>query len=116
MKTYLINHLRIPGDVPNPSALDYLDQVEATVAPYKGKWLAMGPVTVIEGTWLGAVVLMEFPSREQAEDWYNSAAYQKILPLRVHSAISDIALIDELPEAFTVKAYAANVRCKIAGG
>jgi uncharacterized protein (DUF1330 family) len=110
MKTYLINHLRIPGDVPNLSALDYLDQVEATVAPYGGKWLAMGPVTVTEGTWPGAVVLMEFPSREQADNWYNSAAYQKILPLRVNSAISDIVLIDELPEGFTVKAYAADIR------
>ena len=116
MKTYLINHLRIPGDLPNSSALDYLDQVEATVAPYRGKWLAMGPVTVTEGTWPGEVVLMEFPSREEAENWYNSAAYQKILPLRVHSAISDMVLIDELPEDFIVKAYAADVRRKIAGG
>ncbi|SON55269.1 hypothetical protein HDIA_1728 [Hartmannibacter diazotrophicus] len=116
MSTYLINHLRIPGDVPNLSALDYLDQVEATVAPYGGKWLAMGPATVTEGTWPGAVVLMEFPSREQADNWYNSAAYQKILPLRVNSAISDIVLIDELPEGFTVKAYAADVRRQITGG
>jgi uncharacterized protein (DUF1330 family) len=116
MKTYLINHLRIPGDVPNLSALDYLDQVEATVAPYKGKWLAMGPGTVTEGTWPGAVVLMEFPSREQADNWYNSAGYQKVLPLRVHSAISDIVLIDELPEGFTIKAYSADVRSQITGG
>jgi uncharacterized protein (DUF1330 family) len=116
MKTYLINHLRIPGDVPNLSALHYLDQVEATVAPYGGKWLAMGPVTVTEGTWPGAVVLMEFPSREQVDNWYNSAAYQKILPLRLHSAISDIVLIDELPEGFTVKAYAADIRRQVTGG
>lgn len=116
MKTYLINHLRIPGDVPNLSALEYLDQVEATVAPYGGKWLAMGPVTVIEGSWSGAVVLMEFPSRGQAENWYNSPAYKKILPLRVNNAISDMVLIDELPEGFTVKAYAADVRRQLTGG
>lgn len=115
MKTYLINHLRIPGDVPNLSALDYLDQVEATVAAYGGKWLAMGPVTVMEGTWPGAVVLIEFPSREQADNWYNSAAYQKILPLRVHSAIADIVFIDELPDGFTTKAYAADIRRQVAG-
>jgi uncharacterized protein (DUF1330 family) len=102
--------------VPNLSALDYLDQVEATVAPFGGKWLAMGPVTVIEGVWPGAVVLMEFPNREQAENWYNSAAYQKILPLRLRNAISDIVLIDELPAGFTVKAYAADVRRQVTGG
>ena len=31
--TYLVNHLRIPGDIPNLDALSYLEQVEATVAP-----------------------------------------------------------------------------------
>lgn len=113
MKTYLINHLRIPGDVPNDAALDYLDQVEATVAPYEGKWLAMGPGTVAEGTWPGAVVLMEFPSREHVDRWYHSAAYRKILPLRVNNAISDVIFIDALPEGFTVKAYAADVRRQI---
>lgn len=116
MKTYLINHLRIPGDVPNLSALDYLDQVEATVAPYGGKWLAMGPVTVTEGSWPGAVVLMEFPSREEADNWYTSDAYRKILPLRTNNAISDIVLIDELPEGFTVKAWAADIRRQVTGG
>lgn len=115
MKTYLINHLRIPGDVPNNAALDYLDQVEATVAPFGGKWLAMGPGTVTEGSWPGAVVLMEFPSREQADNWYNSAAYREILPLRVHNAISDIVLIDALPGDFTVKGYAADVRRQLSG-
>jgi hypothetical protein len=43
VKTYLINHLRIPGDVPNLDGLTYLDNVEATVAPFGGKWLAQGP-------------------------------------------------------------------------
>lgn len=116
MKTYLINQLRIPGNVPNLSALEYLDQVEATVAPYGGKWLAMGPVTVTEGSWPGAAVLMEFPSREQADNWYTSDAYQKILPLRTSNAISDIVLIDALPEGFTVKAWAADVRHQVTGG
>lgn len=116
MPTYLVNHLRIPGDVPDEAALSYLEQVEATVAPYGGRWLAQGPGDVIEGAWPGAVVLMEFPNREQAENWYNSAAYQKILPLRLRNAISDIVLIDELPAGFTVKAYAADVRRQVTGG
>lgn len=110
MPTYLVNHLRIPGDVPNNDALDYLDQVEATVAPYGGKWLAQGPGDVIEGAWPGAVVLMEFPSREAADQWYNSAAYTALRALRIKSAISDIVLIDSLPAGFTIKAFASNIR------
>jgi hypothetical protein len=37
MTTYLIDHLRIPGHVPTEDGLAYLEQVEATVAPYGGK-------------------------------------------------------------------------------
>ena len=110
MPTYLVNHLRIPGDVPNDDALSYLDQVEATVAPYGGRWLAQGPVDVIEGAWPGAVVLMEFPSREVFDAWYDSPAYTALRPLRIGSAISDIVVIDALPEGFTIKAFAESVR------
>jgi uncharacterized protein (DUF1330 family) len=110
MKTYLINHLRIPGDVPNSDALEYLEQVEATVSPFGGKWLAQGPVDVLEGGWPGAAVLMEFPNRDAALAWYNSAAYQAIRPLRVKSAISDLVLIDELPGDFTLKNFVAQLR------
>jgi uncharacterized protein (DUF1330 family) len=117
MTTYLINHLRIPGDIPNSDGLSYLEQVEATVAPYGGKWLAQGPANVVvEGAWPGSVVLMEFPSREAADNWYNSAEYQAILPLRVNNAISDIILIDQMPADFTIKAFAADVRRAIQGG
>jgi uncharacterized protein (DUF1330 family) len=110
MTTYLINHLRIPADVPNEAGLTYLEQVEATVAPYGGKWLAQGSVDVVEGAWPGAVVLMEFPSREAVDGWYNSPPYQAILPLRTHNAISDLILIDQIPAGFTVKAFAEGIR------
>ena len=116
MKTYLINHLRIPGDVPNLQGLTYLEKVEATVAPYGGKWLAQGAGDVIEGAWPGAVVLIEFPSRKAATDWYSSPEYQAILPLRTKNAISDLILIDQLPEGFTVKGFAADIRRAIQGG
>jgi uncharacterized protein (DUF1330 family) len=115
MSTYLINHLRIPADVPNNEGLSYLEQVEATVAPFGGTWLAQGaPDVVKEGSWDGAVVLMEFPDRAAAEGWYSSDAYQQILPLRVGSSISDLVFIDQLPEGFTVKGFAADVRAAIA--
>ena len=44
MSAYLINHLRIPGGVPNEAGLSYLEQVESTVKTYGGKWLAQGAV------------------------------------------------------------------------
>jgi uncharacterized protein (DUF1330 family) len=116
MTTYLINHLRIPADVPNTQGLDYLERVEATVEPFGGKWLAQGPGDVIEGAWPGSVVLMEFPSRTAAMEWYDSAAYRAIRPLRTGSAISDIILIDHLPDGFTIKGFAAGLRDAIRQG
>jgi uncharacterized protein (DUF1330 family) len=114
MSTYLINHLRIPGGVPNEEGLSYLDQVEATAQPYGGTWLAQGDATVVEGAWPGSVVLMEFPDRAAAENWYNSPEYQAILPMRANNAISDIILVDSVGPDFTVAGFARQVRAAIA--
>ena len=115
MSTYLINHLRIPADVPNEHGLSYLEQVEETVAPFGGVWLAQGaPDAVKEGSCEGSVVHMEFPDRAAAEAWYASDAYQQILPLRTRNSISDLVFIDHLPEGFTVKGFAGDVRAAIA--
>ncbi|MET8248642.1 DUF1330 domain-containing protein [Streptomyces sp. NPDC005202] len=115
MSTYLINHLRIPGGVPNEAGLSYLEQVEATAKPFGGKWLAQGDADVVEGAWPGSVVLIEFPSRADAENWYNSPDYQKILPLRVNNAISDLILVDSVGPDFTVRGFAQQIRAAIAG-
>jgi uncharacterized protein (DUF1330 family) len=98
---------------PNAQALDYLAKVEATVEPFRGKFLAMGPLGVLEGAWPGAVVLMEFPDRASATDWYNSAEYQAIIPLRKNNSINDLGLIDGLPDGFTVKGYAEGIRSSL---
>ncbi|WUH89724.1 DUF1330 domain-containing protein [Streptomyces sp. NBC_00433] len=113
MSTYLINHLRIPGGVPNEQGLSYLEQVEATVHPHGGKWLANGEVSVVEGAWPGLVVLMEFPDRAAVDAWYNSPEYQAILPLRTNNSIADIVLIDSLPEGYTVRGFAQQVRAAV---
>ncbi|WUH88964.1 DUF1330 domain-containing protein [Streptomyces sp. NBC_00433] len=113
MSTYLINHLRIPGGVPNEAGLSYLEQVEATVQPYGGRWLANGEADVVEGAWPGLVVLMEFPDRAAADAWYNSPEYQAIRPLRVNSSIADLVLIDSLPEGYTVRGFAQQVRAAV---
>ena len=113
MSTYLINHLRIPGGIPNEEGLSYLEQVEATVKPYGGRWLANGEADVLEGAWPGLVVLLEFPDRDAVDNWYNSPEYQEILPLRLNNAISDIVLIDSLPADYTVRGFAQQVRAAV---
>lgn len=39
-------------------------------------------------------VIVEFPSRAMAEAWYQSPAYQKVLPLRLNSTTSNVIIVD----------------------
>lgn len=114
MSTYLINHLRTPGDVPRPggpSYLEYLEEIQATLEPYGGKWLVQdSEVRVIEGAWPGSVVLIEFPGMREARDWYNSPAYQTILHKRTDHTVSDLIFVDGVGPDFTPAAYARQIR------
>ncbi|MCG5462307.1 DUF1330 domain-containing protein [Micromonospora sp. NPDC053740] len=111
MSTYLINHLRIPGGVPTEDSLRYLEQVQATTEAYGAKWLVLdAEVQVLEGSWPGSVVLIEFPDAETARTWYNSPEYQAILSLRVDHTINDLVLVDSVGPDFTVAGYARQIR------
>jgi uncharacterized protein (DUF1330 family) len=117
LSTYLINHLRIPNRMPRPDSLVYLERVEATFAPYGGKWLVLdADVTVLEGAWPGSVVLMEFPDMNAARRWYESDEYQRIIHLRTDNVISDLVLVDSVARGFTSAAWADHIRAEIAGG
>jgi uncharacterized protein (DUF1330 family) len=111
MTTYLINHLRIPNGVPSGESLEYLERVEATFQPFGGEWLVLGQHDdVLEGAWPGSVVLMRFPSRQAANAWYRSPAYQEILHLRTDNAISDLILVDQVDADFTSAGLARQLR------
>ena len=74
----------------------YKAQVLPTLEPFGGHFLVRGGAyTVMEGDWaLERVAVLEFPSREAAEGWYNSPAYQEILPLRANAGLSNFIIID----------------------
>jgi uncharacterized protein (DUF1330 family) len=111
MTTYLINHLRIPGGIPKPENLEYLEQVEATFTPYGGKWLVLdAQVESIEGAWPGSVVLMSFPDMDAAKQWHQSTEYQEILHLRTDNAVSDLILVDAVGADFTSATWAQQIR------
>ena len=40
------------------------------------------------------IAVLEFPSRQQAEDWYRSPAYQRILPLRTQAGRCQFIVAD----------------------
>jgi uncharacterized protein (DUF1330 family) len=76
----------------------YRSQVIPTIEAYGGKFVVRGgKFNAIEGDmpW-ERVVVLEFPSRKAAEDWYHSPAYQKILPYRLKSAKCSFVIADGL--------------------
>ena len=78
-----------------PPIVEYLQRIDATLAPYDGHFIVHGgEPTMLEGTSPGTLVVIEFPDRLRAEEWYASAAYQEILLLRADNSESIIFLID----------------------
>ena len=116
MSAYLINHLRQPGIV-SPEVLDYLDQVQATLDPFGGKFIVQGgEMDVLEGAWAGSAILLSFPDLAKARAWYKSPAYQKILHLRTDHVVADIILVDGVGPNHTPGKYAQQLRDKFASG
>ena len=58
--------------------------------------LAAGPgnITTLEGDPLSPFVILEFPTRAEAEDWYHSEAYQKAKAIRLRSADTFALMVD----------------------
>jgi uncharacterized protein (DUF1330 family) len=79
----------------------YRSQTAAIVANHGGRFLVRGgAVRMLEGDLkLGRVVVLEFPSVEAAQAFYDSPEYQAVLPHRTRNARSDLAIIEGWVEA-----------------
>ena len=79
----------------SPDIVEYLRRIDATLAPFGGRFVLHGePVEVLEGSWSGDLVVIEFPDRKSAREWYASRAYRRILPLRSENSSSVVFLTD----------------------
>jgi uncharacterized protein (DUF1330 family) len=74
----------------------YRKEVLATIVPFGGQFVVRGGNrTVLEGEWPHPrLVIIEFPSRTAAEDWYKSAEYRKIISLRHKSSVGNLIIVD----------------------
>ncbi len=93
MKAYCIVYETI--DDPKPFE-EYRSQVMPTLDAYEGRFIVRGGTfTALEGEMpYQRIAVLEFPSREKAEGWYNSPAYQRILPLRLKAAHCQFVIVD----------------------
>jgi uncharacterized protein (DUF1330 family) len=93
MSTYAIAHMRWARL--GPAIVEYLERIDATLAPFDGRFLAHGgKVQALEGQWSGDLIIIAFPDRAHASGWYQSAAYQAILPLRRDNTEGELIFID----------------------
>ena len=98
MPAYLINDM----EVLDPQGLDdYRKLSPATVAQYGGKFLARGGATKrLEGDWQPKrLVILEFPSVEQAEAWIDSPEYAVPRKMRQKASRSNIVVVEGVPPA-----------------
>jgi uncharacterized protein (DUF1330 family) len=73
---------------------EYTAKVPGTVDKYGGHFIVRGgEPQVKEGSPLPRVVVIEFPSVEQANTWYHSPEYQAILPIRQRTARTSFLVI-----------------------
>src|SRR5688572_4414329 len=66
----------------------YSQQVPETLEPYGGRFLVRGgALETVEGNFRPKrIVVLEFPDVTSAKAWYESPAYQRILPLRLRNS------------------------------
>jgi uncharacterized protein (DUF1330 family) len=72
----------------------YSAQAGETLKPYGGEFLAKGPIEILHGdASFTTKVVIQFPDRESAVNWYQSDAYQAIIPNRDQGMDSQFHLI-----------------------
>ena len=78
---------------------EYASKVTATLAPFHHHYVIRSSrVQSLEGDPpRGTIVMIAFDSVEKAREWYDSAAYAAIRPIRQSSAKSRIFIVEGLP-------------------
>ena len=93
MAAYVIAEI----DVTDPATYeDYRKQVLAVVTQYGGKFIARGgrTETLEGGPSAKRVVVLEFPSMEQAQKWYRSSEYAPLITLRQRASRGRLVLVE----------------------
>jgi uncharacterized protein (DUF1330 family) len=72
----------------------YGANVPSTLAKYSGEVLAKGPSEQLHGEFKHQIqVILAFPSRENAYNWYHSPAYQALITTRDEAMDANFQLI-----------------------
>ncbi len=93
MKGYVLGEV----DVKDPAAYEeYRKKVLATIEKFGGRFLVRGGRSEgLEGAApAGRLVVLEFPSYEQAANWYRSAEYAPLIRMRQNASKGRLILVE----------------------
>jgi uncharacterized protein (DUF1330 family) len=97
MTAYLISDISMR----DPDAFQiYRTRAAASIAAYGGRYLARGgAIESLEGVWTPRnIVIVEFPTIEQARAWYRSPEYAFALQVRDDALSRNLILVDGISE------------------
>ncbi|MFC5190737.1 DUF1330 domain-containing protein [Algoriphagus aquatilis] len=74
---------------------DYKKLTPGSLEPFGGKFVIRGlPIEALEGEWKhDRLVLLEFPNREKALEWYNSETYQEAKKIRKKASSANFFIV-----------------------
>lgn len=93
MKTYVIVDVKITDPILYES---YKKLTPGSLVPFGGKFVARGGACeTMEGEWQpGRIVILEFPTKQQAKDWWSSAEYAPAKAIRQAASQSKMILVE----------------------
>jgi len=95
MKAYVIANI----DVKDPTRYaEYVKLTPGTAAPFGGRVARGGRSEKLEGaTPANRIVVLEFPSYEQAKAWYESDGYRVARAIRQSASTGTLILVEGTP-------------------
>jgi uncharacterized protein (DUF1330 family) len=93
MTAYVIAEI----DVHDPDLYrEYGALVPATLGPYGGRFIVRGGhCETLEGDWQPPrMVVLEFPTAEQARSWYNSPEYSDAIQMRKRASTGKLIVVE----------------------
>lgn len=93
MPAYVIVNVDVTDPVPYE---DYKKAAHASITAHGGRYLARGGAThVLEGSWTPRrLVLLEFPTPDQARAWWDSSEYAAPKALRQSCSSAELVIVE----------------------
>lgn len=86
-------------DITDPAKFKgFVQKLPETLTPFGGHFIVRpGKILALEGDAPKSIGVIAFDSVEQAKAWYDSPAYQAIIPLRLSSAKTTAFIMEGVP-------------------